>query len=912
MNHRDRDYRLVTAAALLGLAACSTDRAETGRQFADLDPCGAADHPCTLADVTPEAEARTELLAELVMRYLESSTDLEAVAEWLSSSDHVASVATGDEAIRFRVPGGRGHWILVRTLGSIQTLGAPTLPKPPRKESLVDVAPSLGSPPPRLVDPRPSTPASVAWEGTTQGQRKRALLLSPYRWQWEITGTSDGLDEVKETLRSRDYEDGVDLFTERLDPTNPACNSVERWDECRTVGEMSRLSAFTSWRQYKYIHLVSHGGAVSDGDAIKTGVATSWTKQDVLRERERADEAGDDDLVELIDQVGVEAGHIYVRVPREAIPWIGDGQTLEFDVSPLTVSNTEAEPGPVPLNPYLSESEKTLCRQALDAYPDSRRIEDARASASEEAESDAPNTVEQILIDYGLQEPPSEPSGREIIRDAMAQIDGKLCGSYEGRARTGRFIMLTTDFFEDTYPGGIDNAVIIMSACSSGFRTDLLEALDGDNTVVLGWSQSVSIDAAAEAGKLIASKLVEVDEANEDDSGLTVEQSIQAIRQLLDEAAQNPPTEAECETAEGSAAANCALQYGQPLSVLNDQPVDALTGAMLRVVGDSTLRAREIVYLVDGAGQDLANGTMLPAVGSAGDGRPDSVDVRIRVDGLGLEEDPQATPLEFQFEGRTIEVERPLRVEVAPGVWELPYRLPLGRDYQEGEAIDLEVVARLGDDGDSRWLYEDLRLVGSWFAYTVGGDAQGDQDGWIWVSTVSPTRADPSLGLCHVEINFMPAGQGLARLTALPLFGLTIATTGGLEAREYTVGVDESLGMDQLSMREANPETFFGGLTAKLVNPGSAQSVAWGVGGAGFWSTGGSVRIDHVDETRIAGSFDLTLRGLEPTDECAECFQPVEATARGDFAGPFAPGSREREILAQIRPPHEVVYNCVQ
>jgi hypothetical protein len=75
-----------------------------------------------------------------------------------------------------------------------------------------------------------------------------------------------------------------------------------------------------------------------------------------------------------------------------------------------------------------------------------------------------------------------------------------------------------------------------------------------------------------------------------------------------------------------------------------------------------------------------------------------------------------------------------------------------------------------------------------------------------------------------------------------------------------------------------------------------------------FFSSRGHVSIDYVDATRIEGSFHVTLRGLELLDGVDQ-LQLVEATATGDFAGPFAPGSPERELLAQINRPYEEVYH---
>jgi len=143
------------------------------------------------------------------------------------------------------------------------------------------------------------------------------------------------------------------------------------------------------------------------------------------------------------------------------------------------------------------------------------------------------------------------------------------------------------------------------------------------------------------------------------------------------------------------------------------------------VFGDETVRAREIVYLVDDDGEELADGSALDVVGMPEDGEDDAVDLTIRTDGLRLEEKPGDVELEMEFEGRSIEIEKRLERQVADGVWELDYRLPLERDHDRNERVDLELVGNLPDGNKSRWRYRNL-LLGSCRAR-----AQGDFSGTV-------------------------------------------------------------------------------------------------------------------------------------------------------------------------------------
>ena len=602
---------------LVAMAASCGPGSRIPADTPELDPCGAPDHPCTLAGVSAEARSRTDELAQGVLAYLSSAEDLGRAAEWLSSQDGVVSVATGPEAVRYRVRGGRGHWIFVGTAGTVATLGAPSFGLTrPAGSSALETGPVGGAVTAALLPPT---------QGAAGSRLKKALLLSPFRWQWEIEGGNDGMDEVAKTLRARDYED-VTLWTERLDPDYPG----------QTTGEIG-LAAFTTWNRYRYIHLLTHGGRACDKQgACMTTLMTPWSEAMVSRARAGAEASGRAELIELLDRVGVETARVRI-----------EGVTPDQIPRPF-------RPQPLP--------------------------------------------------------PPPDPSEPEPI--------GSL---------TGKIMLLTPPFFRDTYKQGLDSSVVLLSACSSGYIADLMSAIQGTHTVVIGWNNKMSLRAAAAAGVLVAKTLVEVDELIEDDSGLSVEQAMVRIRAKLWEIALNPPSPGTCDyTSDPDVQARCDLaSRAKVLSVINDALADPVTGASLVLAGDSTVRAREIVYLLDQAGRELIQGSALPVIGAEGDGQADSVDLRIRVDGLALEPDPRAIALWIRFEEREIEVEEQLEQVIADGVRELEYRLPLGRDHEDGESITLEVIARFPDGRESRWEYKDLRLGGSYWAMNLSGVRSG-------------------------------------------------------------------------------------------------------------------------------------------------------------------------------------------
>jgi hypothetical protein len=630
----------------------TTGRAEPSAEF---DPCGTPDHPCTLAEVSPEARAATRALAQEVGERLFLPGGLAGVVGWLRKRDDVAHVAVGSEGLRFRVRGGRGHWVLVRTAGTVATLGAPLSPLPSRSET----ANSASS----------SSTGAPAQQGTTGRRAKRALLVSPFRWQWQVEARAsgeidrggrgtryapDGIDEVAEALRARDYDE-VRIMAEGLHPTDPT----------RTTGVVG-LQAFTTWDEYDYVHLLTHGASVCEEEepgerrVCMPSLLAPWTADFVIDRAMRAESEDNAALGRILEMMGVETATSWFGVTTAELP---SDRTGSFRVS--------ATP---------------------EQIPDVRH-----------------GTVER--------------------RPSPAASDGTA------RTLVGDFLILSPSFFHAVYPQGVSNAIVVLSACSSGHTPNLLGAVKGENSVVLGWKDTMSLGAAVAAGTLLAKALVEVDEEVESDSGLTVEQSVVRIRDWLDDVMIDPPSAAACrEPLDRETVARCAVSdYGRVLTVFNDVPVDRVTGSMLVMEGDSTLRAREVVYLVDQRGRELEDGAVVRLVeASDRTGRP-AAQFRFRMDGLGLEEDPQAVDLRIEHDGREFEVQGEMEEEVAPGVWETDYQLPLSDGARAGDRITVEAIADLPDGGETRWEYRDLLLSGCyWNANVSGATSEGGSIEAYW------------------------------------------------------------------------------------------------------------------------------------------------------------------------------------
>ena len=86
------------------------------------------------------------------------------------------------------------------------------------------------------------------------------------------------------------------------------------------------------------------------------------------------------------------------------------------------------------------------------------------------------------------------------------------------------------------------------------------------------------------------------------------------------------------------------------------------------------------------------------------------------------------------------------------------------------------------------------------------------------------------------------------------------------DVADYWTGLSN----DAFDRRRAHPDRFFAGMGARLTNPDGVQG--W-VKAGNFLSQGGTVTIDHIDENRIKGRFDVDLRAFVTLDGPAENFQ---------------------------------------
>ncbi len=241
-----RGLVLAATALLLLLAGCGgaeseqTDTASGEFASAAMLECESEGYPCSLGDVPIEILKRSDEIGGDVLGMLASGSSTEEIGEWLNGVEGMAEVEFDDLAVRFRLDGGRGTWILRE--GAFATRSAP------------------GEPAPGWV-PKPALPMlhKVVGEGR---EEKRAIVVSPF--QYEFGGLDDG-PVVQEILaKTRGYEGRVEFFG----------------NETKTDAKAG-VASFKGWGAFDVVHVSSHGKRLCVGDDCR-GIVFAAALESVL------------------------------------------------------------------------------------------------------------------------------------------------------------------------------------------------------------------------------------------------------------------------------------------------------------------------------------------------------------------------------------------------------------------------------------------------------------------------------------------------------------------------------------------------------------------------------------------------------------------------------------------------------
>lgn len=227
---RTRNWRRpVYLLAVLWLAGACADVGGAGGGLA----CEQDGYPCEYSAVEPDVVARTVSLAGQAGDVLANGGTPAEAAALLEAEDDVAELAFDDNAVRFRLDGGRGHWILDDSAYGTRST--------PGTGSGAPAARSRGFFPHVVND---------------ESDAKSAIVLSPVKWDF---GTDDEGAEVAGILTAtRGYEGRVDYYE------NDAPDSTD-------VG----FGTYKGFAAYDVVHVSSHGATVCESGEC-TGVVMGF------------------------------------------------------------------------------------------------------------------------------------------------------------------------------------------------------------------------------------------------------------------------------------------------------------------------------------------------------------------------------------------------------------------------------------------------------------------------------------------------------------------------------------------------------------------------------------------------------------------------------------------------------------
>jgi len=561
--------------------------------------CGTPSFPCTWEDVSEEVFDRTDAIAGEALTVAVNTRSADAVAAAIRAHDEAIVLGSSPGAVRFRIDGGRPAWVFIGSDDGM-TKGA----------GLVDLVSPWAGPPAANSD---ADEPPIGPQRHGEKPKKKALILSPFLWQWELGGTTDAdrTREIESIFQSvDDYEDGVTVHA-----SGASNNRIEY---------NVNLGHFLTFAEYDAIHISTHGGVACDGTDCITGLATGdfWRRP---------------------------------RDPEEDKRWRQRLRMAGIEIAYMPLVNVEAA-------------------RELGLHAIERETETGAA-------------------------------------DHSAGTAHKL----------GPVVVVTSKFFAQNYPGGLDDKIMFFDACEGGKHTDLATVLAGQNTAVIGWTTVVYASKSSLVSscfwKLLLGKKQQSPRTGKDNcpkvarearkGGTDVEDAYAKIRQL---------------------AHNVRMGPGPPRSLLVEQEpgqqqagqVRPAAAPVIETVGNDATRGREIIRLVDEDGDQLSDRGAVKLVGAPGDGEADQLEVTAELMGLRDDDDPNAFRIQLSVDDREVASTWTAVEPVEPGVFRGTKLLDLGFDLPEGRRFNLDPWVTY-PGGLSRWHYEDI--AAEYFVFTVSGPA---------------------------------------------------------------------------------------------------------------------------------------------------------------------------------------------
>lgn len=243
---------------------------------------------------------------------------------------------------------------------------------------------------------------------------------------------------------------------------------------------------------------------------------------------------------------------------------------------------------------------------------------------------------------------------------------------------------VTDDFFRAYYPGGLDDKILVFSACEVfGGDRFVPHLVRGRNSTAVGWIDPVGNQWAIDTSLEFYTRLVGSHRVDYRTGGQRV----------------------------GDAWAFAVGEVWAHGPWYRDLGGDLERAS---ISSPDMKRGREMPFLVDPrTDREVEDGERLEVRGVSGDGRPDSIVVRVDVGGIGDQEDPADYAIRFRVDGEDLPGSYVASQRLDQALHRFEGVVPLRGDTRPGQRVDLDVRVEAPGGGFSRWLYTDLLLLGA-------------------------------------------------------------------------------------------------------------------------------------------------------------------------------------------------------
>jgi hypothetical protein len=394
-----------------------------------------------------------------------------------------------------------------------------------------------------------------------------------------------------------------------------------------------------------------------------------------------------------------------------------------------------------------------------------------------------------------------------------------------------RNVALGRDWFTAAYAGkNLKRTLVFLNACGAvdagrGFVPDFLTPLAGESTTIVGWDDFVPVLKAQTAALSFYQGMIA--------DGLRAGDVMKQERQdNLDTALNSDGHTAHLRSGSGKAVG----------------------------FSHARLRVREVVALYAPGGDRIVDGVQPIGIlkGTPGDGKRDSLNVDLVVEGVEPQEQSQWS-MDLVLNGRPIR--RGVHLSPATKTGDHTYRVPLrnvplGTDLKGGQRETLEAVAALPEGGDSRFKVEiEFLFADIAFSGTVSGGYKVRSSAGLKVGTGGTVHPDA----CSFY-SILTSGSGDS---------LTVAGFVPPPLRTGIFPIGDTHGSSAVPV---------GTVVLDLV-PSAARS-----GAASLWASG----MPHMGS--YSGSFEVTAvspAAISGRFEAAIGFSGARSTITGEFALPL-------------------------